>query len=294
MNLEQLRCFITVVEKGSFHAAANYLHRSQPAITNSVKNLEIYLDVQLFDRSQYGAKLTAYGRAFYQRARSLLDHSLALQHYANCLKQQFEPQIALAIDTIVPLNEYLPILHKLMQQFPQTNFRLSLEALSGATERILDQNADIAITDYSNPHAEIESSPLGQIPLIAVATPEFIEQNQGKLFDSNRFNECTQIVIYDSSLRLEKQSIGIVDNARHCVVVDIHSKKQLICANIGWGRLPDYAVRHELASGKLQQLTDDHFHCRDVNLHILRRKQQIHGIVANAVWDLLIQKIFSE
>ena len=49
-DLDDLRGFVAVVELGSFHAAADALHLSQPALTRRLQKLEATLGVQLVDR----------------------------------------------------------------------------------------------------------------------------------------------------------------------------------------------------------------------------------------------------
>jgi DNA-binding transcriptional LysR family regulator len=45
--------------------------------------------------------------------------------------------------------------------------------------------------------------------------------------------------------------VGILDDALKWYVTDLHAKKELICAGLGWGRLPQHLVEPEIESGKL-------------------------------------------
>ena len=51
LNPDQLRAFADVVELGSFSAAAERLHLTQPAISQQVRQLELRLGVRLVERS---------------------------------------------------------------------------------------------------------------------------------------------------------------------------------------------------------------------------------------------------
>ncbi len=51
-SFEQLRVFLTVVEAGSFAAAARQLSRATSAVSYSISNLEQQLGVALFDRAR--------------------------------------------------------------------------------------------------------------------------------------------------------------------------------------------------------------------------------------------------
>ncbi len=63
LTLDQFAVFVTVVEEGSFSAAARKLNRAQSAITYTVQALEAQTGTDLFDRSAYRPTLTPAGRA---------------------------------------------------------------------------------------------------------------------------------------------------------------------------------------------------------------------------------------
>jgi len=290
MTLEQLKSFVAVVDQGGFHAAAHYLHRSQPAITNAVKSLEQQLSLRLFDRTQYHIQLTSQGQAFYKHATALLQHSEGIKQFATALNQGVEPKIVIAIDTILPIDQYAPIFIHMMESFPHTEFQFTLEALNGATELVLEGKADLALTDYIVHNDLLEALPLENIPLVATAARQYAEQHQDKLSNPSRIHECNQIIIRDSSTKEPKQSLGLVNHARHCVVSDIHTKNQFIHAGLGWGRQPEYLIKDALMKGTLVELKADHFKCRDVHLSALRLQQAFHGPVAKAFWQSLCQR----
>lgn len=71
MRLTQIRDFLAVVDAGSIRAAARQLELSQPALTKSVRQLEVELGGALVTRSVRGVQLTQIGRAFLARARAV-------------------------------------------------------------------------------------------------------------------------------------------------------------------------------------------------------------------------------
>jgi DNA-binding transcriptional LysR family regulator len=72
VTIQQLQCFDAVVTEGGFQAAAEKLRRSQPSVSQAVRNLEQQLGLSLLDRSGYRVTLTETGRSFHGRARVLL------------------------------------------------------------------------------------------------------------------------------------------------------------------------------------------------------------------------------
>jgi DNA-binding transcriptional LysR family regulator len=72
LSLQQIRCFCSALELGSFTAAAEALGVSQPAVAEQVRKLEQALGADLFVRAGRGVVATEAGRAFAEHAaRSL-------------------------------------------------------------------------------------------------------------------------------------------------------------------------------------------------------------------------------
>jgi DNA-binding transcriptional LysR family regulator len=62
MDLGALRIFLAVAHERSFSRAAAKVHRTQPAVSQAVRRLELELGEQLFDRSSKTGTLTEAGR----------------------------------------------------------------------------------------------------------------------------------------------------------------------------------------------------------------------------------------
>ena len=73
MDFRRLRHFVGVSEIGSLSQASKRLHVVQPALTQSIKNLEEDLGVILFIRSRKGMELTEAGQLFLQSAYGILN-----------------------------------------------------------------------------------------------------------------------------------------------------------------------------------------------------------------------------
>lgn len=68
----ELRCFLLVVEHGTFTEAARHAHLSQPALSGAIQRLEEDVGARLLERGRTGARLTAAGRALEPHARLVL------------------------------------------------------------------------------------------------------------------------------------------------------------------------------------------------------------------------------
>lgn len=71
MELRQLRHFLSVVDTGSFSAAAKHVGVSQQALSKSIAALEGASGVRLFDRDTRNLKLTPFGDMLLAHARNI-------------------------------------------------------------------------------------------------------------------------------------------------------------------------------------------------------------------------------
>jgi DNA-binding transcriptional LysR family regulator len=80
MELRHLRYFVATVEWKSLREASRRIHVAQPAISQTISNLEAELGVKLLTRSGgRSVKLTSEGQLFYQESLKTLkqaDHSI--------------------------------------------------------------------------------------------------------------------------------------------------------------------------------------------------------------------------
>ena len=72
MELRHLRYFVAVAEHGGISHAAERLHIAQPAVSRQIRDLELELGFELLSREGRRVVLTDAGRAFAERARSIL------------------------------------------------------------------------------------------------------------------------------------------------------------------------------------------------------------------------------
>ena len=72
LDLESLRTFVAIVERGSYAAAARGVHRTQAAVTQRIQRLESNVGRPLFRKIGRGKQLTEDGLKLFEYARRLL------------------------------------------------------------------------------------------------------------------------------------------------------------------------------------------------------------------------------
>jgi len=72
MDEEQLRTFVAIKRSGTITGATAALHRTQPAVSRRLAQLETHVGASLFDRTTDGMRLSAAGHAFLPFAEAAL------------------------------------------------------------------------------------------------------------------------------------------------------------------------------------------------------------------------------
>jgi len=78
VDIRHLRYFLAVSEAGSYTAAGQRLHLTQSALSVSIRNLELELGSQLFQRISQGVRMTPAGEALAPSARDIVQRLDAL------------------------------------------------------------------------------------------------------------------------------------------------------------------------------------------------------------------------
>jgi LysR family nitrogen assimilation transcriptional regulator len=181
MLLQQIWCFVTVAESGSFTSAARSLNLSQPALGAHVKKLEAALGVRLFDRHSRGIALTSAGHAFLAEARQVLDAVSRARAAVVPFLGRSEVQVSLGITpstgkTLVP-----DLLMEGAALAPER--RLYLRAgLSDDHRRMLLAGTELDAAFYDpEPHDALIIHPLYEEDLFLVGAPAVVDRTSGPI-----------------------------------------------------------------------------------------------------------------
>src|SRR6187549_560348 len=134
MTLDQLIMFKTVAEAGSLRAASEHLHKTQPAISQGIRQLESQLELVLFNRNGYRLVLTDEGKKIFQHAQRLLNEAAEIKQVAKHLANGNEASITLAFEASFDLTRILPILEITQNEFPNTQIIIRQEYVTGAID----------------------------------------------------------------------------------------------------------------------------------------------------------------
>jgi len=252
VNLEQWRVFQTIIDKGGYAQAAQYLNRSQSAVSYAMSRLQEQLGLSLLEISGRKAILTEQGKFLLERSRKLIDEAIEIENFARYLSQGREAQIKLVVDAAFPNELLMSALAQFANQSRGTRVQLYEVILSGASDALLNDDAELVIG------VEIPSKfladPLIDIEFIAVA------RNDHPLFELNRkitsadLAQHTHVVIQDSGQH-EKIDVGWLSTQDRWTVSSIDSALSAIEHGLGYGWLPGNRLVEALRDGYLKPLS---------------------------------------
>ncbi len=286
MTYDQLVAFTSVAAEGTFTGASNALHKSQPAVSKLIRNLEGELGVVLFDRTRYRATLTDAGRVFYERAAAVVESTHALRGFGLALGGKVEAIVRLAVEAVTPLDPIVKILRAAEARFPSVRVELHTERLAGAAEALHERRADVVVaTMLGIDAAKVEAMPFGRVRIVAVARTDHPVATRRLPIPPALLRAHPQIVLRDSA-QGSSPALNVLEGGLRWTVTDIGAKKELILAGMGWGGLPEHLVARELADGTLKALVIPEF-AEAMDLFAIRRRDRAHGVVATALWEAL-------
>ena len=259
LTLDQLRVLVAIAETGSFSAAGRKLARVQSAVSQTVATLEAAQGVTLFDRSGHRPQLTEIGRVLVGQARIVLAAAARFEAVAASARDGVEPELAVAIDPLVPTAALTASMHALRDAFPHLPVSFSTEGLGGAERRLRRGDAALAFcTLLPAVPEDIAATPLLGLQLLPVAAPHHPLAQLGRAATRGDLDEHVQLVLSDPSAP-EGPNYGVM-STKAWRFVDLGRRLDFLSAGLGWCRMPDYIVLPLLAEGQLVRLSieDDH------------------------------------
>jgi len=168
LNLDQLKAFVEVVERGSFTAAARELNLTQPAVTHQVQELERRFQVALVERFGKRAYLTEAGEKLIEHARNLLEEDSRTQVMMRRFGDGWLGRVRVGTSMTVLMYLLPPILRQLKTDHPQLEINLKA-GLTTTTLQMLKTNAlDLGLCALPIEDPAFETVPLFKDELVAI------------------------------------------------------------------------------------------------------------------------------
>lgn len=174
-NLEYYKTFYYVAKTGSITQAASELAISQPAVSQSMKQLENVLGTKLFTRASKGVQLTAEGELLYQYvAKGCEQIFLGEQRLEQMLNLELG-EIHIGASDMTLQFYLLPYLEAFHEKYPHIKVVVSNAPTPETLENLLDNKIDFGVvsTPFESRHG-IEVMTVKEIEDVFVAGRRFL------------------------------------------------------------------------------------------------------------------------
>ncbi|WP_348767382.1 LysR family transcriptional regulator [uncultured Salinisphaera sp.] len=151
MQTEAIRAFVTVCDQGSFQAAADTLHLSQPTISKRLASLESRLGHELFDRVGRGVALTEAGRAYLPHARELLAVVQDGRRALDNLHAETAGPLRLALSHHVGLHRMPEVLRAYVAHHPNVTPEIVFQDSEAACRSVVKGDCELAVITLPTP-----------------------------------------------------------------------------------------------------------------------------------------------
>lgn len=178
MDLNKLRTFCSIAEKGNFSAVAEDLFMSQSAVSQQIQALERRYGVVLFDRGSKGATLTEPGRILYNKARKILDIEDEINQEFDDLRGLKGGELHVGASTTVG-NFLMPFyLGEFKRQYPEVKVSMMVENTRIIEDQLLAGLFPLAVVEHEtqNPSLVKESIERDQLVLFVAPGHRWAEQ----------------------------------------------------------------------------------------------------------------------
>jgi len=171
MNVSQLRTFITVVERGSFSAAAKHLNISQPAVTMQVQALEADLGATLLDRRYRRIDLTEAGKTLLPHAQRVIEQLGLAKDEITALSGAVTGRLAIAASTTPGVYVIPRMLGDFLSHYPEVGVTISVHDTAEVVDAVESGTVQIGVTGATVRAARVSFEEVGADQIIAIAPP---------------------------------------------------------------------------------------------------------------------------
>lgn len=141
----QLAAFVAVAQARSFRKAGEHLNLSSSAVSQLVGDLELAVELRLFDRTTRSVVLSPAGREFLPSAMSVLKHMQLAQNSANDICNRASGVVRIAAPLIMASSVLPALIKEYTRTRPRLVIRIRDAPVDGLVDMVSNADADFAI-----------------------------------------------------------------------------------------------------------------------------------------------------
>ncbi len=156
VKLDLYRIFCQVAESNSFSGAARALYMSQPAVSQSISQLEKQLGMRLFTRTSRGIQLTSDGQLLYDHVSAALNLIHAGEKKLFETKGLLVGELRMGVGDTICRHYILPYLERFHREYPDIKLRIMNRTTPELCDMLKAGDIDLAFVNLPIDDRDIE------------------------------------------------------------------------------------------------------------------------------------------
>lgn len=253
-RLRAIEVFVTIVDQGSFAAAADALGMSRNMASRHLADLEAHLGARLLTRTTRSHSLTSTGAVYLERARNVLAQLDEADRIAGLHTLTPQGRLALSAPMSFGVHHVAPYLGRYTASNPQVTVDMSL---NDRTVDLVEEGFDVAIRITGKlADSNLIARRIADVQVILCASPGYIASHgspdtPGAISD----HRCLGYTFgHEGDVWSLNDGNGTVEQVRISPAVLANSGdaiEELAIAGGGLALQPDFIVSRDIAAGKL-------------------------------------------
>lgn len=235
INQEQLIIFKTVIETGSFSAAARHLGKVPSAVSMSIAHLEIDLNLSLFHRVGREPVPTAQALTLYEKTEQLLIEMNQWKQHAFALSEGLESALNIVVVSELLHTHWTDYISLIEQQFPELQINIFSAPQEDALNMLLNQTAQLALMfereQLESREQFVELKREALVPVAAIH--HALAQDEQVSYEQILQNRQIVVASRDRTIKPE-----LLFSKKYWRTDNHHSACAMIMQGLGWGVLP--------------------------------------------------------
>jgi DNA-binding transcriptional LysR family regulator len=263
MDLSQLEVFLTVARERRFSRAAEKLFRTQSAVSQTIRKLELEIGEPLFDRSSREGVLTDAGRVLQEYAEKLLNLRLDAQAALVEMRELQKGQLAIAANEFTALY-LLPVLGEFRRLHPTIRIEVRRSLASHIPDDVLKHNVELGILSYDPQEPQLRSAVVYMDELALIVPPGHPLASAGEV--SVRQLGAESFVAHIVASPYRDKVIESFRRHKTPLHMDVELPTlqaiiRFVCMGKGVALVPEISVENEISRGDLVRVpvSDLHF-----------------------------------
>ncbi len=246
-----LRAFTAVARLGSFTAASQELHLTQPAVSKAVRELEQLLETPLLERHSRQVRLTEAGSALFEHARAIFALEQAALEDLRLRRNLQKGRLAVGASTTIAAFWLPPYLARFAARYPAVELSLVTGNTAAVAQAVQDCRVDLGLVEGTVADSPLECAPWRNELLTLVGAagePLALSRLEAQPWIVREQGSGTGQVVDDF---LRRQGLSPV---RRITVGSNTAIVQMVLAGAGVALVPRIMVEAHIRAGELQEI----------------------------------------